>query len=366
MAPEFGQPIQHLPVIPADILKKHRVHETMDTRFRSAARMLQALWREDRDLPIGSYIGDDGKRHKLGSRITGAAGKLGANFLTPEIAHVARREVAYREVGAMVDQERLATNLLSSVPLTFNLLAPLGMVAERATSVLTELLPNFSGLPVQLLYEHSPGRGNPKFTADYTAFDALFRYTTSLGGKGFVAIEVKYSETMREPVPDMRIRYDELSESSGLFVDPVAAALRTNPLQQLWREHILAQSMIDANLYDEGYFVTIAPRLNYHAQRGIEAYSANLREPQDGKVRFVNLALEEVIEAIRLNDEAHADALYRRYCDFWLVDGELELNALIAGKEPKIASKAAVSAASRPAASVPVENPPKPRVKPPK
>jgi hypothetical protein len=41
-------------------------------------------------------------------------------------AHTARREAAYREVGALIDQERLATNLLSSMPLTFNLLAPGG------------------------------------------------------------------------------------------------------------------------------------------------------------------------------------------------------------------------------------------------
>jgi len=48
MAPEFGKPIHQLALIPADILKKHRVHEQLDTRFRSAARLLQALWREDR------------------------------------------------------------------------------------------------------------------------------------------------------------------------------------------------------------------------------------------------------------------------------------------------------------------------------
>jgi hypothetical protein len=58
MAPEFGKPFHQLPLIPADVLKKHRVHEPLDTRFRSAARLLQALWREDRDLPIGSYVGD--------------------------------------------------------------------------------------------------------------------------------------------------------------------------------------------------------------------------------------------------------------------------------------------------------------------
>jgi PD-(D/E)XK nuclease superfamily len=77
MAPEFGKPIHQLPLIPAKVLKQHRVHEPLDTRFRSAARLLQALWREDRDLPIGSYVSNDGKRRKLGSRISEAAGQGG-------------------------------------------------------------------------------------------------------------------------------------------------------------------------------------------------------------------------------------------------------------------------------------------------
>src|SRR6202048_973252 len=110
MAPEIGKPIAQLPLIPADVLKKHRVHEPLDTRFRSAARLLQALWREDRGLPIGSYVSEDGKRRKLGSRISEAAGRGGGNFLTPEIARIARREAAYREIGALIDAERLATD----------------------------------------------------------------------------------------------------------------------------------------------------------------------------------------------------------------------------------------------------------------
>jgi hypothetical protein len=71
--PEFGTPIHQLPLIPANVLKKHCVHEPLDPRFRSAARLLQALWREERGLPIGSYVNEDGKRRKLGSRISEAA-----------------------------------------------------------------------------------------------------------------------------------------------------------------------------------------------------------------------------------------------------------------------------------------------------
>jgi hypothetical protein len=361
MAPEFGKPIHQLPLIPATVLKKHHVHEPLDTRFRSAARLLQALWREDRDLPIGNYVGEDGKRRKLGSRISEPAGKGGGNFLTPEIAHIARRETAYREIGALIDAERLATNLLSSMPLAFNLLAPWGHALERASSYLIELLPAFTGSAHQLLFEHSPGRGNPKFTGDYTAFDALIRYTDFHGRNGFVALEIKYSESMREPMPELKPRYDELSDASGLFTDPAAAALRSNPLQQVWREHLLAQSMIGDGLYDEGYVVVIAPALNYHVQDAADAYYTHLREPEDGKVRFVNLTLEDVIEVIRLSDPEHAEALHRRYCDFWLVDVELELNAARFGVPAKRTARQPAQAPENPANPAPAETPPKRR-----
>jgi hypothetical protein len=83
---------------------------------------------------------------------------------------------------------------------------------------------------------------------------------------------------MREPMPELNA---ELSETSGLFTEPAAAALRTN---QFWREHLLAKSMIANGLYDEGYLVTIAPALNYHVQDAAKAYQAQLREPEDSKV----------------------------------------------------------------------------------
>jgi hypothetical protein len=299
MAPEFGKTIPQLPLIPAAILKRHRVHEPLDTRFRAASRLLQALWREDRDLPIGSYVGEDGKRRKLGSRITEKAGLAGGNFLTTEIAHFVWREVAYREIGAMIDQSRLATNLLSSMPLTFNLLAPLAVNRDLADALLYTLLKEFRGFTEEVLFEHWPGRGDPRFTGDYSAFDALIRYTRPDGGKGFVAFEIKYSEAMREPTSELKPRYAELAEISGLFVDPAEPALRVNPLQQLWREHLLAQSMIDDGLYAEGIFVVIAPTLNYHVQDAVETYRARLRPPEEGAawLIFYSSGLQDIDRA---------------------------------------------------------------------
>ncbi len=327
MAPEFGQSIEHVPLIPEAVLKKHACHEPLDTRFRSAARLLQSIWRRDRGLPMGSYVAEGDKRRKLGSKITPAAGMSGGNFLSPEIAHMVHREVNYREYGAMIEEERLYCNLLSSMPLVFNAFGPLKQELMRATSAMHELIPGFSGVVRQILFEHSPGRGNAHFTGDYSAFDLLMRYDTPEGRRGFIAVEMKYSESGREPRARPRPRYDELSESCGLFHDPAASALRDHPIEQLWRDHMLAQSMLDVGLYDEGCFILISPELNHLTQQAGDLYLSQLREPNEGKARFLSITLEQLIAAIRLCDPEHASALHRRYCDFWLVDGELELCA---------------------------------------
>ena len=107
---------------------------------------------------------------------------------------------------------------------------------------------------------------------------------------------------------------------------------------------MLAQSMLDNNLYDQGYFVLIAPAPNYHAQDAAEAYQTHLCPPADNKVRFVNVTLEDVIETIRLSDPAHADALFHRYCDWWLIDAEIERNAPQFGQPSKRTRRKAVTA----------------------
>lgn len=349
MAPDYDTPLPHVPVIPPEVLRKHHVHEPLDHRFRAAARLLQALWREDRELPIGSYR-IDGKRRKLGSRITPAAGRDGGNFLSPAIAWLVRRELAYREPGALYDEHRLFTNLLSSMPLAFNLFGPLHIDLPLAGRVLAELFPELKGVEVKAVwFEHSPGRGDAALTGDWSAFDTFIAYQTPAGRKGFVAIEVKYSESCQEPVPAIRPRYDDLAEVSGLFIDPLKPALRTNPLQQLFREHLLAEAMLMRGDYDEGRFVVVAPRLNTLVTSATTAYQAELKPIDADHSSFAAITLEDVITAIAMaGEEQHAARLYRRYCDFWLVDGQLELSWFKEDKAHAVPSAAVITGTTSP------------------
>lgn len=306
-----------LPIVPIDVLKKHQVYEKYDNRFRSCARLLQACWRTEQGLPIGTHAGRNGRKRRIGSLLSNSAADLGRNFMTPAIAHVARRAVAYQEPGAMIDRGRLFGNLLSSMPLCFNLYAPLALDLNLATRVIRHLFPTTNLHAVTgVWFEHSPGRQHLDLTGDRTAFDVAVIYNRADGGEGFIGFEIKFSESLQDTAPtELDPRYDGLAESSGLFKEPMNAVLRVNPLQQLFREHLLAQAAVMRGDWAEASFALVAPKDNHLVQRGADFYAAHLTPTLAGQVPFVNITLEQFIEALGLAGEIeYASALHDRYC----------------------------------------------------
>jgi hypothetical protein len=308
-----------VPFISRKVLSRHKAYDAADSRFRAAARLHQSLLREKRDWPIGRYRTAEGKTRRLGNYLSTAAAERHANFITPEVARLARREIAYREDGALIDDVRVRQNLLSSAPAVFNMIGPMKLDLRLARKVLRALSLDQLRDVSNVLFEHSPGRGRPEFTHDRTAFDALIEGTAADDRKAFIAVEVKYTESMSEPPARLRRRYDELSRSSGLYKDPDHAALRAAPLQQLWRQHLLAAAMLENGLYEAGQFIVIAPAFNGPAQSAFELYQRHLVESPS--VEFTAVTFEAVVTAIRRSGAAEiAELLYERYCDFGPVD----------------------------------------------
>jgi hypothetical protein len=292
-----------------------------DDRFRSAARLRQALFREEKAWPIGRYKTAKGTMRKLGNYLSETAAAEGANFITPAIATLVRREIAYREDGALIDEVRLRGNMLSSHPAVFNFFGALKLNLNLATETFHLIAPDFVEDVTNVLFEHSPARWHPAFTNDGTAFDVLLKCKTADRQNGFIAVELKYSESMQEPPATMRPRYDELSRLSGLYKDREHPALRANPLQSLWREHMLAQAMVMSGLYTAGRFILVAPKYNRNVQEAIKAYRQHLVLPK-GAVEFDVIWFDDLTAAIsQAGAPELGQALHERYCDFSTVDG---------------------------------------------
>jgi len=172
-------------------------------------------------------------------------------------------------------------------------------------------------------FEHSPGRGDKRFTGDHTAFDALVCCRTPTGLRGFIAIEVKYSEEASSPTPEVSEQVEVLSLQEAFYRDSESEKLRVGSLQQFWREHLLAVSMVRTGLYDQGIFLVIAPDQNHQCQRMIASYHQELVEGAPA-VGFEAVPTEMFIDAVEhAGAQGEAKALRERYFDFARVDRAL-------------------------------------------
>ena len=157
---------------------------------------------------------------------------------------------------------RLSGERLSSQPLCFNLFGVFKLDMERANLFFCKLISDYLHHVDGIYFEHSPGRGDRMFTQDNSAFDVFVTCIAPTGESAFIAIEVKYSETMTELPAKLRPRYDELSAVLRMFRDSAAPIMREAPLQQLWREHMLSRAMVKNDGYSQGRFVVIHPAQN--------------------------------------------------------------------------------------------------------
>jgi hypothetical protein len=315
--------LPRIPLVPQALLKAHGVDCIIDTRFRAAARLLQSLWLKDNNIATGVHVRSDADGdiiRPLGSLLSRDAANAGRNFLSPAIHTFVRHELILREEGAYYDEERLLGNALSSMPLTFSGFAPMAMDLELASAVFRCLLPDFVSNVLNFRFETSPGRREARFLNDGTAFDLAVDVITPEGGQATIFIEVKYSEAMEGPAARYRERYDEASRQVGLFIDPDAASLRSLALEQLWREHMLAQLAVDEGVTPRAMFLAIGPRLNRRVQAAFRCYANELLpedDLDDDRVHFRAVTLEAVVDAIHQSGAVElAKKLWARYCDF--------------------------------------------------
>ncbi|MGY3472272.1 PGN_0703 family putative restriction endonuclease [Bradyrhizobium ottawaense] len=316
-------PLQRVPLIPEHIVRRHNVHFEIDTRFRRAARLLQYLWLTDHGIPTGIHVqgtGDDAVTMDIGSCLSAEAAEAGKNFLSPAIHGLVRHELVMREEGAMIDEDRLFRNALSSMPLVFNLFGPMAIDLRLATAVFRSLLPDFVSTVEGISFEHSPGRYQDRFLGDGTAFDLALSVITPDGEEGTVFVEVKYSEDMTGPAARLRPRYDEASRQVGLFKDPDSQLLRSLALEQLWREGMVSQLAVENGITPRALFITVAPRLNRRVNAACRVYRNELiefDEKQSNRVGFQSLELETVIKELAKTGASEiAGKLWARYCDF--------------------------------------------------
>jgi len=276
------------------------------------------MWRLENNIQCAT-IGDGKKARSLGSRLhMPMAEESPANFLTKGIQEIVKSEVKDPIASAdkLYGKPRIYNDLLSSQPLCFNLFGELVSNLSLVSKVMNELTDGRFCEVVKIQFEVSPGRGNPLYLGDRSAFDVLLECRTSSGGRGFIGIEVKYHENLRGKAGDHKPRYDEVANDMKCFPADLTA-FKSSPMQQLWRDHLLAGAMKDADEYDDAQFVVLYSKGNNRVADAVKRYSAFLSNTDS----FCSWTLEEFVFTLKKYSNANwIDLFYDRYLAFEKID----------------------------------------------
>ncbi|MFA7174126.1 MAG: hypothetical protein WC340_12095 [Kiritimatiellia bacterium] len=118
---------------------------------------------------------------------------------------------------------------------------------------------------------------------DGTAFDTYIEVIKAGGKKCGIGIEVKYTEqaypigrTEKVNVEDHNSPYWRTARNSGSFIDTDDPIFGSDPLRQIWRNHLLGLSMIQRGDVDEFYSVTLFSDGNDHFHKELPRYKSML------------------------------------------------------------------------------------------
>jgi hypothetical protein len=287
--------------------------------FQRRARILQAIWREEQGLGCGTHRGE-----LLGSRLVMPDAQQSlANYLTERTRDTVWAEVndPAQSSGKLYGKPRIFNDLLSSQPMCFNLFAELRFDLALASSVVQEMTGGRFTEVSAVKFEYSPGRRDPRFTEDNSAFDVFLQCTTRSRGAGFIGIEVKYHENLRDPASSHKSRYEQIAAQMGCFIPEAAPRLQKAPLQQIWRDHLLVGSLQrHTKDCDDALFVVLHPQDNKHVHDAVAGYRACLSDASS----FDSWTLEKFVGTMKKHSDAGwIDAFSNRYLAFGKIDARL-------------------------------------------
>jgi hypothetical protein len=267
-----------------------------DNKFRAQARIHQSNFRES-VLKI-DYDPND-RKAKYGNLLPKEEAKKGLIFFEgyrEDILAVAKKRYG------KITGKALYSNLLRSEHIPLNIFTPMGLNLPKTAALFKEIIdqPIASIKSIEIEYA---GKDDPScYLKDRTSFDAFVSYITEDKRKGGVGIEVKYTEVgykigdkENDDINKEDHPYKLVTGGCGYFTNPNDKDLHYDNLRQIWRNHILGESMVQNGDFDIFHYIHLYPLKNSHFHKeAIPKYLTKLTDK--GKMSFVSLTYEKIFD----------------------------------------------------------------------
>ena len=308
-----------------------------DNPFTKKARLLQSVRRWQTGAECG-FIQKAGITY-YHPNLAKDGESSGCNFLSPDIFQYAKRRVEDKKAYETIKEDRLFNNFLSSQPMAFNLFYPLIEIVKnddgkrRLANVVSDLLDKNNKLDIEMITEvgiEFIPEYREECLRDKTAMDACFRYITTDGKKGIIAIETKYTDKLgTNQASNPRLAIDAATKPnngiSEVFTDEGKEKIRQGKimLTQVYRNFLLTEKVRRYEKLDDSLSIVVAPKDNISNKKDEKELSDILKD--EYKYKFQVICLEEFVDALieRFPDDELFRKFHHRYLDFrtaeWLM-----------------------------------------------
>ena len=264
-----------------------------DSPFAARMRRHQSWYRAHiLQLPYG--VGPTPKATSCyGNFLTAEDGAAGRNFLTPEIAEVARERVRQRR--GTLEPYRLFHNMLSSQPMCFNLFGPLVRDHALAARLLDPLVPETVAEVTRVAIEWAPEPA-ADYLGDRTAFDAFIEYRSTAGRLCALGIETKLTEPFSKDEYDGERYRRWMRQPNAVWRPDAGAHVQAIEHNQLWRDHLLAFALGHRrhSPYAAARLMLVRHPEDRDCARVLEGYRRLLR---DGDDSLLDTPLDHILAA---------------------------------------------------------------------
>jgi hypothetical protein len=223
------------------------------------------------------------------------------NFYFNETFEYAKYRVENKKPEETIKADRLFNNLLSSMPMAFNLFHPLILIKKKYPFLLDKMLKNvFDDLPINkiddILIEFIPLPVDT-YTMDGSAMDAAIFFQNEVGEKYIISIETKYTDQLGlNKAKDNSLKL-ETAKSLRIFT-PEGIETISKGCTQIYRNFLLTEKYRLVHGFGDSFSIILAPKDHPTTEKEIDSLRKKLLPEFHNKIR--KYSLEDFIESLKL------------------------------------------------------------------
>ncbi|MGY6647822.1 PGN_0703 family putative restriction endonuclease [Wenyingzhuangia sp. IMCC45574] len=270
-----------------------------DTSFTKKYRLIQSEYRANvLKQPYGKGPARNSDNEYGNMLVNGEV--TGANFISESAFRFAQQKVLDKQVNKnlTIEEYRLFNNMLSSMPMCFNLFSDLRSLLIGNEEIVSKVI---AAMFKELAWIHKVTFIDVEFipvpisdyTNDKSAFDAMILVEDSKGKKGLISVETKYTDLLGSNSSSNVETKNQLISNHKIFSTHLVNELKTKGYQQIHRNYLLTYTYAKKNNFKYFANVVVSPKEDELSLKEIQKLQSELLKKQES---IFKISLEDIVD----------------------------------------------------------------------